>query len=142
MPPRIPGGRPGWRRPRHGFFSFVLAIVALAFAGLAPPGTPAEEPADPESTEEQPALEEGSSVPAEEKKLGPPPAAGTTSVTQNLQGNSGIAIQTMCTNCNSADLTVGIPMLGTGDSLNVSTSAAVLLFEAVRQRSSRKADTP
>ena len=39
-----------------------------------------------------------------------------------------------------ADLTVGIPMLGTGDSLNVSTSAAVLLYEAVRQRSSRKAD--
>jgi TrmH family RNA methyltransferase len=39
-----------------------------------------------------------------------------------------------------ADLTVGIPMLGTGDSLNVSTSAAVLLYEAVRQRSSRKED--
>lgn len=39
-----------------------------------------------------------------------------------------------------ADLTVGVPMLGTGDSLNVSTSAAVLLYEAVRQRSSRKAD--
>jgi TrmH family RNA methyltransferase len=39
-----------------------------------------------------------------------------------------------------ADLTVGIPMLGTGDSLNVSTSAAVLLYEAVRQRSQRKAD--
>ena len=39
-----------------------------------------------------------------------------------------------------ADLTVGIPMLGVGDSLNVSTSAAVLLYEAVRQRSSRKAD--
>jgi len=39
-----------------------------------------------------------------------------------------------------ADLTVGIPMLGRGDSLNVSTSAAVLLYEAVRQRSSRKAD--
>jgi TrmH family RNA methyltransferase len=41
-----------------------------------------------------------------------------------------------------ADLTVGIPMLGTGDSLNVATSAAVLLYEAVRQRSSRKADAP
>jgi len=41
-----------------------------------------------------------------------------------------------------ADLVVGIPMLGTGDSLNVSTSAAVLLYEAVRQRSSRKADKP
>ncbi len=39
-----------------------------------------------------------------------------------------------------ADLTVGIPMLGVGDSLNVSTSAAVLLYEAVRQRSSRKAN--
>jgi TrmH family RNA methyltransferase len=39
-----------------------------------------------------------------------------------------------------ADLTVGIPMLGIGDSLNVSTSAAVLLYEAVRQRSCRKAD--
>ena len=34
----------------------------------------------------------------------------------------------------SCDLTVGIPMLGTGDSLNVSISAAVLLYEAVRQR--------
>ncbi len=32
------------------------------------------------------------------------------------------------------DLTVGIPMLGTGDSLNVSNSAAILLYEAVRQR--------
>ncbi len=32
------------------------------------------------------------------------------------------------------DLTVGIPMRGTGDSLNVSTSAAILLYEAVRQR--------
>jgi len=39
-----------------------------------------------------------------------------------------------------ADLTVGLPMLGVGDSLNVSTSAAVLLYEAVRQRCSRKAD--
>ncbi len=37
----------------------------------------------------------------------------------------------MMTHC---DLTVGIPMHGTGDSLNVSTSAAVLLYEAVRQR--------
>ena len=32
------------------------------------------------------------------------------------------------------DMTVGIPMHGTGDSLNVSTSAAILLYEAVRQR--------
>ncbi len=34
----------------------------------------------------------------------------------------------------AATLTVGIPMLGRGDSLNVSTSAAILLYEAVRQR--------
>ena len=34
-----------------------------------------------------------------------------------------------------ADLKVGIPMLGKNDSLNVSTAAAVLLYEAIRQRS-------
>lgn len=39
--------------------------------------------------------------------------------------------------CNAADLQVRIPMLGRGDSLNVSTSAAVLLYEAVRQRGGR-----
>ena len=33
-----------------------------------------------------------------------------------------------------ADATVGIPMLGRGDSLNVATSAAILLYEALRQR--------
>ena len=32
------------------------------------------------------------------------------------------------------DLAVGLPMLGVGDSLNVSTSAAIVLYEAVRQR--------
>ena len=35
---------------------------------------------------------------------------------------------------NAADVTVGIPMRGAGDSLNVSTSAAILLYEALRQR--------
>ena len=29
---------------------------------------------------------------------------------------------------------VGIPMLGKNDSLNVSTAAAILLYEAIRQR--------
>ncbi len=33
-----------------------------------------------------------------------------------------------------ADLSLSIPMLGQGDSLNVATSAAILLYEAVRQR--------
>ena len=33
-----------------------------------------------------------------------------------------------------ADLNVKIPMLGKNDSLNVSVSAAILLYEAVRQR--------
>jgi len=35
---------------------------------------------------------------------------------------------------NSADLNVKIPMLGKNDSLNVSVAAAILLYEAVRQR--------
>jgi TrmH family RNA methyltransferase len=34
----------------------------------------------------------------------------------------------------AADAHIKIPMLGIGDSLNVSVSAAILLFEAVRQR--------
>ena len=34
----------------------------------------------------------------------------------------------------AADRKVGIPMLGKNDSLNVSTAAAILLYEAVRQR--------
>ena len=33
-----------------------------------------------------------------------------------------------------AEATVAIPMLGQGDSLNVATSAAILLYEALRQR--------
>jgi TrmH family RNA methyltransferase len=36
----------------------------------------------------------------------------------------------------AADAHIRIPMLGYLDSLNVSVSAAILLFEAVRQRSS------
>jgi TrmH family RNA methyltransferase len=35
----------------------------------------------------------------------------------------------------AADAHIRIPMLGRLDSLNVSVSAAILLFEAVRQRS-------
>jgi TrmH family RNA methyltransferase len=35
---------------------------------------------------------------------------------------------------NSADHNVMIPMFGKVDSMNVSVSAAILLFEAVRQR--------
>ena len=35
---------------------------------------------------------------------------------------------------NSCNQTVSIPMLGSGDSLNVATSTAILLYEAVRQR--------
>ena len=37
----------------------------------------------------------------------------------------------------AADSHIKIPMLGKLDSLNVSVSAAILLFEAVRQRKSK-----
>ncbi len=39
------------------------------------------------------------------------------------------------------DLKIKIPMLGIADSLNVTTSAAVLLYEAVRQRRSRSQES-
>ncbi len=38
----------------------------------------------------------------------------------------------------SCDTTVSIPMLGAGDSLNVASSAAILLYEAQRQRAHNK----
>ena len=41
----------------------------------------------------------------------------------------------------AADEHIKIPMLGIGDSLNVSVSAAILMFEAVRQRQSFKTFT-
>ena len=41
----------------------------------------------------------------------------------------------------AADTHIRIPMLGSLDSLNVSVSAAILLYEAVRQRSGRFAET-
>ena len=41
----------------------------------------------------------------------------------------------------AADKHIRIPMLGSLDSLNVSVSAAILLYEAVRQRSGRFAET-
>ncbi len=41
----------------------------------------------------------------------------------------------------AADHAAGIPMRGSGDSLNVSTSAAILLYEAVRQRSRTRKTT-
>ena len=40
----------------------------------------------------------------------------------------------------AADTTVSLPMAGGGDSLNVATTAAVLLYEAVRQRRSPSKD--
>ena len=59
---------------------------------------------------------------------------------QNFKTASAIVVGTEATGLseewmNSAEEKIKIPMLGKIDSLNVSVSAAVLLFEAVRQRS-------
>jgi RNA methyltransferase, TrmH family len=59
---------------------------------------------------------------------------------ENLKPAAAIIVGTEATGLshewiNAADMRIKIPMLGQIDSLNVSVSAAVLLFEAVRQRS-------
>ena len=57
----------------------------------------------------------------------------------DLRGPSAIVMGTEATGLtpvwgSAADAHIRIPMLGRLDSLNVSVSAAILLFEAVRQR--------
>jgi len=60
---------------------------------------------------------------------------------QNFKSNTAIVVGTEATGLstdwlNAADEKIKIPMLGEIDSLNVSVSAGILLFEAVRQRNS------
>ena len=60
---------------------------------------------------------------------------------ENFKQPSAVVVGTEATGLsaawiNAADVRIKIPMLGQIDSLNVSVSAAVLLFEAVRQRTS------
>lgn len=50
-----------------------------------------------------PPTEEGGDTGAEKNEA----SSSQTSLTQSLQGESGVSIQTMCTNCNSADLSLG-----------------------------------
>ena len=59
----------------------------------------------------------------------------------NMKGGTAIVMGTEATGLTdvwrkAADAHIKIPMLGRLDSLNVSVSAAILLFEAVRQRNS------
>ena len=58
----------------------------------------------------------------------------------NYSGPTAVVMGTEATGLSSAwhngnSTAINIPMLGTGDSLNVSTSCAVVCFEALRQRS-------
>ena len=59
----------------------------------------------------------------------------------DMKGGTAIVIGTEATGLTeqwreAADAHIRIPMLGALDSLNASVSAAILLFEAVRQRNS------
>ena len=59
----------------------------------------------------------------------------------DLTGATAIVMGTEATGLtdawrNAADAHIKIPMLGRLDSLNVSVSAAILMYEAVRQRNS------
>ena len=60
----------------------------------------------------------------------------------NMQGATAIVMGTESTGLTqqwreAADAHIRIPMLGRLDSLNVSVSAAILMYEAVRQRNSK-----
>ena len=73
------------------------------------------------------------------KILSAVPDAGTVYTDVDLTGPIAVVVGAEDTGLsdackNAADLNVKIPMLGKNDSLNVSVSAAVLLYEAVRQR--------
>jgi TrmH family RNA methyltransferase len=63
-----------------------------------------------------------------------------------MKGGTAIVMGTEATGLTdvwrkAADAHIKIPMLGKLDSLNVSVSAAILMFEAVRQRKSAKSNT-
>ncbi|MGE4489328.1 MAG: TrmH family RNA methyltransferase, partial [Kiritimatiellales bacterium] len=67
------------------------------------------------------------------------PAAEAVYTDEDLSGSLAIAVGAEDRGLsnvwkNGADLNVKIPMLGKNDSLNVSVSAAILLYEACRQR--------
>ena len=64
----------------------------------------------------------------------------------DMKGGTAIVMGTEATGLSdiwrkAADAHIRIPMLGQADSLNVSVSAAILLFEAVRQRSRAESKT-
>ncbi len=59
-------------------------------------------------------------------------AADLTGPVAIVVGAEDVGLSPVWTRC--ADLRVRIPMLGRNDSLNVSAAAAILLYEAVRQR--------
>jgi outer membrane receptor for ferrienterochelin and colicin len=69
-----------------------LTLAAGACAGL---------PADASDAGEEPPAADAAPAAAE------PPAANVTSVTQAIPADAGISVQTLCTNCNNADLSVG-----------------------------------
>lgn len=89
-----------WRTGRRPTAEILLAWFLIVGSAVAAEPT-REPPAAPETgvtAEEVPLPKETESGPSK-------PAA--TSLTQSLQGDSGVAIQTICTNCNNADLSLG-----------------------------------
>jgi TrmH family RNA methyltransferase len=67
-------------------------------------------------------------------------AAGLTGPTAIVVGSEARGLPAAW--LDRADVRVRIPMFGRADSLNVATSAAILLYEAVRQRLINPAAAP
>jgi outer membrane receptor protein involved in Fe transport len=85
------------------FRTLSAAAVAAAVLLAAPPRARAADP-EPVPAAEAPAPE---SVAVPPREPAPGDKAAATSLTQTIDADSGVSIQTLCTNCNNADLSMG-----------------------------------
>lgn len=83
---------------------YLLPLLVWAAVQGSPIHATAQEQAEPE---EQREADEKVPVSEKDEQAAQQSTTAATSLTQQIQGDSGISIQTLCTNCNNADLSLG-----------------------------------